>query len=517
MERPVCLVILDGFGNGRGDAGDAVAAAHTPFFERAERLYPCAALESSGRAVGLPEGLMGNSEVGHITLGAGRIIDQDIVRIQAALASGELERSVEAQALLAAAERAGHRLHLMGLISDGGVHSSLGHLEEILAHLERRGIAPVLHAFTDGRDTPPQSALRWIEPLEARLREQGGRLATLIGRYWAMDRDRRWERIARAYRAIVLREGREVASGVEAVEKAYGREQSDEFIEPSVVAEGPALEDGDAVLFFNFRADRARELTNALTRVRPQLLRPEVSELPAPRLGHFTTLTVYDEEFGLPALFGHVEVESTLGAFLSSAGLQQLRIAETEKYAHVTYFFNGGREEPFPGEDRILVQSPTDVPTYDRKPEMSAHEVTDRLLEALEKKPYAFVLLNFANPDMVGHTGQMRPSVRAVEVVDACLDRICQAVLARGGTLLITSDHGNIEQLLDPETGRPHTAHTTNPVPLYWVRQDPRGCALTNGGLSDVAPTLCELLGLEPPAAMSGRSLLRCDPPSSSS
>ncbi len=517
MKRPVCLVILDGFGIGAGGEGDSTALAQTPFFDRAARLYPHAALETSGPAVGLPAGQMGNSEVGHMTLGSGRIMGQDIVRIQRAADAGEFAHNPVLTDLLAAGSAAGGQIHLLGLISDGGVHSSLGHLDGILALLEGRGIRPILHAFTDGRDTPPQSALTWLAPLEDRLAALGGCVATVAGRYWAMDRDQRWDRVARAYRALVQRQGNEVASAVEAIEKAYGRDQGDEFIEPSVVTGAPALDDGAAVLFFNFRADRARQLTNALTRVRPEALGREVSELPAPTLAAFATLTVYDEKFELPAAFGPLEVPRVLGELVSKAGLQQLRIAETEKYAHVTYFFNGGREEPFRGEDRILVPSPADVPTYDRKPEMSAIEVTDRLLEAIQRTDYAFILANYANPDMVGHTGIIPAAVRAVEVVDACLDRLCSAVLARGGELLVTSDHGNVEQLIDPDTGAPHTAHTTNPVPVYWVRRGAQACSVLDGGLSDLAPSLCELLELEPPAEMTGRSLLQCDSPSSSS
>jgi 2,3-bisphosphoglycerate-independent phosphoglycerate mutase len=323
-----------------------------------------------------------------------------------------------------------------------------------------------------------------------------------------MDRDQRWERVARAYRAIVSREGLEAPSAVAAVERALARDEGDEFIQPSVVAGGPALRDGDAVLFFNFRADRARELTNALTRVRPERLGPEVAQLPRVRPGSFVTLTEYDETFGLPALFGPVEVRHGFGELVADTGAAQLRIAETEKYAHVTYFFNGGSEEPLANEDRILIPSPRDVPTYDRKPEMSAVPVTDALLDALAKRPYAFVLVNYANPDMVGHTGVIPAGVKAVEVVDLCLARLCREVLARNGALLITADHGNIEQLIDPVTGEPHTAHTTNPVPLYWVTRDPSGKRVLDGGLSDLAPSLCTLLGLPVPREMTGHSLL---------
>ncbi len=416
---PVCLVVLDGFGSREGGEGDATALADAPFFERCAALYPHAELETSGRAVGLPEGQMGNSEVGHMTLGAGRVIDQDVVRIQNALDAGALRENAAFEALLESARRAGGALHLMGLVSDGCVHSSLEHLRAILDRLAEAGIRPILHAFTDGRDTPPQSALRFIEPLEARLRERGGCIATLSGRYWAMDRDKRWERVARAVRAIVMREGHEVASAAEAVEKGYAREQGDEFIEPTCVGDAPALADGDAVLFFNFRADRARELSNALTRARPDLLDSEIAGLPRIALGAFATWTEYDASYGLPVVFESPAVTQSFGEIAEAAGLRQLRIAETEKYAHVTYFFSGGREKPFRGEDRILIPSPRDVPTYDKKPEMSALGVTDALLAALDETAYDFVLVNYANPDMVGHTGVLAAGVRAVEVVDA--------------------------------------------------------------------------------------------------
>jgi 2,3-bisphosphoglycerate-independent phosphoglycerate mutase len=517
VSGPVVLVVLDGFGIGTSGDGDAIALADSPFFDRAYQLYPHARLEASGEAVGLPDGLMGNSEVGHITLGAGRIIHQDIVRIQEALDAGDLDRNAAFSALVAAARRGSGRMHLLGLVSDGGVHSSLDHLDTIFETIERLGLTPILHAFTDGRDTPPRSALEWIAPLEKRLRARGGAIATVSGRYYAMDRDRRWDRIACAYRALVQREGIEVATAVEAVEKAYGRDEGDEFIKPSIIVGSPGLEDGEVVLWFNFRADRARELTNALARVRPEQLGRECADLPRIELGGFATWTRYHEDFDLPAVFGPVEVPNVFGELVSGADLRQLRIAETEKYAHVTYFFNGGIEDAWPGEDRILVPSPKDVPTYDLKPEMSAIEVTDRLLEALEREPYSFVLVNYANPDMVGHTGVIPASVRAVEVVDACLDRLTAAVLARRGTLLITSDHGNIEQMLNPESGAPHTAHTTNPVPVLWIVDPREGRGITDGGLSDVAPTLCKLLHIEVPKEMTGRCLLVGDPPSSSS
>ena len=519
MRGPICLVVLDGFGlRGNGEAAehDATALADTPFFDRADRLYPRARLETSGPAVGLPEGQMGNSEVGHMTLGAGRIFEHDIVRIQKAFDSGALQTGGTLTGLLEAAREAGNSLHLFGLVSDGGVHSSLTHLNALIDLLEEHGLAPVLHAFTDGRDTPPRSALSWIPQLEQRLLALGGCIATLSGRYWAMDRDQRWDRIALAHRAIVGREGAAAASAVDAIQQAYERDESDEFIRPSVIAgDAPgAFQDGSAGLFFNFRADRARELTNALTRVRPDALGAEILELEPIRPRSFHTLTVYDDAFDLPSLFESIDVSGSLGELVSGAGLKQLRIAETEKYAHVTYFFNGGREDPFEGEDRILVPSPRDVPTYDLKPEMSAVAVTDLLIEALDREAYAFILVNYANPDMVGHTGVIPACIQAVEVVDACLDRLRTAILSRGGTLLVTADHGNIESLRNSETGLPKTAHTTNPVPLWWIVDPAEGCALEDGGLADLAPSLCELLGLEPDPKMSGRKLLSCKPKS---
>jgi 2,3-bisphosphoglycerate-independent phosphoglycerate mutase len=505
---PVVLVVLDGFGLGHGGPGDATALADAPFFAKLRADRPSSAIETSGAAVGLPDGQMGNSEVGHTTLGAGRIIDMDIVRIAKAIDAGELAALPAIQNALAAAERAGGALHLMGLVSDGGVHSSLEHVYGILRLLAERRIRPILHAFTDGRDTAPRCALDYVAPLDARCRELGGAIATLSGRYYAMDRDQRWDRVARAYSAIVSREGRACATAVEAVERGWAANEGDEFIAPSVIGDAPALRDGDAVLFFNFRADRARELTNALTRVQPDKLGDEIRALPRVWPGLFTTLTEYDETFGLPAVFGPVDVRASFGELVSASGARQLRIAETEKYAHVTYFFNGGREEPFANEDRILIPSPRDVPTYDLKPEMSAVAVTDALLDALATHDYRFVLVNYANPDMVGHTGVIPAGVRAVETVDACLARLCDAVLARGGALLITADHGNIEQLIDPASGGPHTAHTTNPVPLWWVTGDPDALGLRDGGLADLAPSLCELVGLPVPREMTGKSLL---------
>jgi 2,3-bisphosphoglycerate-independent phosphoglycerate mutase len=501
--------VLDGFGIGSGDAGDAIARASTPFLDRLDVECPRASLATSGRAVGLPDGQMGNSEVGHMTLGAGRVILQDLVLIQDELDAGRVAEMPAMRELLATGQRAGSRVHLIGLVSDGGVHSSFEHLMALLDIVANRGLRPVVHAFTDGRDTAPSSALTWIEPLERAVVARGGAIATVAGRYFGMDRDHRWDRTARAYAALVTGTGERAATAVQAVLQAYERKEGDEFIQPTVVGSEPRLRSGDAVLMFNFRADRARQLAHALTRPKPDLLCDEIAALPAVELGCLVTMTRYDDALCAPVLFPRRDVRHTVGEIVASARLRQLRIAETEKYAHVTYFFNAGAETPFEGEDRIMIPSPRDVPTYDRKPEMSAIEVTDALVGAIDaaSPPLAFVLVNYANPDMVGHTGVMDASIRAVETVDACLARLCDCVLAHSGTLLITADHGNIEQLIDPETGGPHTAHTTNPVPIWWVTRAP-GAALRDGGLADVAPTLCELLAMPVPEEMTGQSLI---------
>ncbi len=511
MSRPVVLVVLDGFGIGDGGAADATALAHTPFFARARAGYPLAKLETSGQSVGLPPGQMGNSEVGHMTMGAGRIHVQDITRITRAMAGGELANNVPIQSAITAVQNSGGALHLMGLVSDGGVHSEFEHLTMLLDHLESRGIEPAIHAFMDGRDTPPRSGSGYMRALVEVLDRTGGQVASVTGRYYAMDRDSRWERIQKAYDAIVCREGRRAADPIEAVEAAYRRGEGDEFIEPTVIEGGAPLVDGDAVLFFNFRADRARQLTNALTGADAAQFKGQLERKSAPKLSAFVCLTEYDADFGLPVAFASEIPRNGLGEILSKAGLQQLRVAETEKYAHVTYFFNGGVEEPFPGEDRVLILSPRDVGTYDAKPEMSAAKVTEEAVRRILEGDYAFVLINYANPDMVGHTGILGAAVKAVETVDSALDRLAGAVLARGGTLLVTADHGNCELMVDPTTGAPHTAHTTNPVPIFWISRDAVGGQLRDGGLADLAPTVLDLMGLPQPEEMTGRSLIARD------
>jgi 2,3-bisphosphoglycerate-independent phosphoglycerate mutase len=507
VSGPVMLVVLDGFGIGDGGATDSTAVAHTPFFDRARAERPMAQVETSGEAVGLPPGQMGNSEVGHMTIGAGRIIEQDMTRINHALERGELDRNPVVREAFAALGERGGRLHLMGLVSDGGVHSHVKHLETLLAYCGERGVEPQVHAFLDGRDTPPKSGLGYLRELVPHVEAVGGKIATVIGRYYAMDRDNRWERVAEAYHAIVCREGETAADAVSAVEQAYARRETDEFVKPSVVDGGAALGDGDVVIFFNFRADRARELTNAITNVVPERC-AGLERRAAIEPARFVCFTEYDAEFGLPVVFPSGSPKNSLGEVLAAADLTQLRIAETEKYAHVTFFFNGGLETPFPGEDRVLVPSPRDVATYDHKPEMSAAGVTAEVLERIASGDYAFILLNYANPDMVGHTGVLDAAVKAVETVDRGLEKISEAILAGGGHLLITADHGNCELMVDPETGGPHTAHTTNPVPIWWISKEANGRGLGDGSLADLAPTILELMGIAQPEEMTGRSLI---------
>jgi len=505
---PVMLVVLDGFGIGDGGPADSTALAHAPFFARARREFPMAQLETSGEAVGLPPGQMGNSEVGHMTLGAGRIIDMDMTRITKALAQGGAARVPEIAGAVAAAYAGRRRMHLLGLVSDGGVHSHQDHLEALIAYCASQGVAPIVHAFLDGRDTPPRSAEGYLARLLPHVARAGGKIATVIGRYWAMDRDNRWERIQRAYDAIVLAQGDAAPDALAALTRAYAKNVGDEFVEPTVIDGGEPLADGDVALFFNFRADRARQLTCALASVCEERFAGKLERARVPKLARFVCMSEYDAAFGLPLAFTSEQPRQILAELLAARGMSQLRIAETEKYAHVTFFFNCGLEQPFPGEDRVLVPSPRDVATYDHKPEMSARLVTEKLLAGIADEDYAFILVNFANPDMVGHTGILPAAVKAVETIDACLETVVNAVLARGGEALITADHGNCELMVDPVTGEPHTAHTTNPVPIWWATRNARGRRLSNGGLADVAPTLCALLGIPQPAEMTGRSLI---------
>jgi 2,3-bisphosphoglycerate-independent phosphoglycerate mutase len=508
MSGPVVLVVLDGFGIGDGGETDATAVATTPFFDRARATYPSAEINTSGESVGLPPGQMGNSEVGHMTMGSGRINIQDITRITQAMAAGELANNVPIQSAIAAVENSGGTLHLMGLLSDGGVHSEFHQLTMLLDHLADRGIRPAIHAFMDGRDTPPHSGDGFIRALVSNLERTGGHVATVTGRYYAMDRDDRWDRIAKAYNVIACREGRSATDPIAAVEEAYQRGESDEFIAPTVIDGGASLVDGDAMIFFNFRADRARQISNALTGADPTRFNGKLERKSVPKLSAFVCLTEYDASFGLPVAFPSEIPGNGLGETIASAGLQQLRVAETEKYAHVTYFFNGGIEKPFPGEDRVLILSPRDVATYDAKPEMSAAKVTEEAVRRIVDGDYAFVLINYANPDMVGHTGLLDAAVKAIETVDGELDRLAEAVLEKEGSLLVTADHGNCELMVDPKSGEPHTAHTTNPVPIFWIAKDAIGRRLRDAGLADLAPTVLDLMGLPKPEDMTGRSLI---------
>ncbi len=483
----VALVVLDGWGLAPPGPGNAVELASTPVFDRLWERYPHTTLAASGEAVGLPDGQMGNSEVGHLTIGSGRVVDQDLMRVTRSIRSG---RFFENEALLGAFARAresGGAVHLLGLVSAGGVHSHIDHLRALLELARREGMADrtYVHAFTDGRDVSPRAAAADLAGLAA----EGARIATVCGRYYAMDRDRRWERIERALAAITRGEGVPASDPVAAVESSYATGVTDEFVEP-VVLPAPRLGPGDAAVFFNFRADRARELS--------QRLLEEGYDL--------TTMTRYRDDLDCPAAFSEHDVVDTLAEVLAEHGVRQLHIAETEKYAHVTYFLNGGREEEWAGEVRVLVPSPRDVATYDLKPEMSAAEVAERFVEQIERGGYRFAVVNFANPDMVGHTGVIPAVVRAVETVDACLGRVVEAVLGRGGVCVVCADHGNAEQLLEADGVSPHTAHTTNPVPLVVTADGP--ALRPGGGLADLAPTCLDLLGVAPPAEMTGSSLL---------
>ncbi|MEA5089442.1 2,3-bisphosphoglycerate-independent phosphoglycerate mutase [Solidesulfovibrio sp.] len=502
---PTLLLILDGWGLAPAGPGNAVTLARTPNLDRLLAAYPGTTLACSGRSVGLPDGFMGNSEVGHMNIGAGRVVYQDMTRIDIAVEEGKLAANPVLADLAAASLAAGGRVHLMGLVSDGGVHSHINHLKALVAAFAALGQKDVcIHAFLDGRDTPPQSGVGYVGALESFLRELGaGRIVSLTGRFYAMDRDKRFERVAEAYAALTEGAGESFSDPVAAVEAAYAAGQTDEFVKPRVLAGGEGkLRDGDAVFFFNFRADRARELTAALTRDDfdgfPRNVRPKLSG--------FATMTEYDGSFGLPVAFAPETVSDVLGEVYSRAGLTQLRLAETEKYAHVTYFMNCGREEPFPGEERILIPSPRDVPTYDLKPGMSAGAVTEAFLGALPKG-HALAVVNLANCDMVGHTGVLPAAISAVETVDACVGRIAAAALSAGWRMCVTADHGNAEEMIAPDGG-PMTAHTLNPVRFVLVDDARKNAKLVPGKLGDIAPTILRLAGLPVPAAMTGANLV---------
>ncbi|MBV8285149.1 MAG: 2,3-bisphosphoglycerate-independent phosphoglycerate mutase [Candidatus Eremiobacteraeota bacterium] len=518
MYRPLVLAVLDGWGCTDATHGNAIAAAALPnwraFFER----YPWTTLEASGEAVGLPKGIMGNSEVGHLNIGSGRLVPQGVTVIDADIASGDFAKNETLQRAIAHARTNGGTLHLMGLLSDGQVHSSLTHLFALVDAAAEAGVPIAIACFLDGRDTPPRSALTYVDALETKLAAVGrrGSIASVCGRFYAMDRDKRWERTQRAYALLTAgttpaADGTTLHAGTaaEAVRAAYARGEDDEFVQPATVGDVRTVRDGDACIFFNFRPDRARQLTTAFDAGTTAYYHDPFDAFVPQKYERllFATMTKYDENYTNPVLFGPRPQYDTLGAVLSHAGRKQLRLAETEKYAHVTYFFNGGREEVLPGEDRTLIPSDRSVATYDLAPAMRAREITDAAIAAIEGGAYDVIVMNYANADMVGHTGKWQPTIESVEVLDACLARLALATLGAGGLLAITADHGNAEEKIDA-AGNPLTAHTTNPVPLLLVADGLNVKLRAGGKLGDVAPTLLHLMGLEVPSAMTGDNLL---------
>ncbi|WJW75549.1 2,3-bisphosphoglycerate-independent phosphoglycerate mutase [Thiohalobacter sp. IOR34] len=506
--KPMVLIILDGWGYSEETDYNAIAAADTPVWDRLWSDYPHTLIRTSGAAVGLPGDQMGNSEVGHLNLGAGRVVYQEFTRVSRAIKTGSFFNNKTLTGAVDLAIETGKAVHVLGLLSPGGVHSHECHIHAMVQLAVERGASKVyLHAFLDGRDTPPRSAMESIEKMEEKFREfGGGRFASLIGRYYAMDRDHRWPRIQAAYDLITQGKGEfQAPDAHSALEMAYARGESDEFVKATAIvppgSEPVRVEDGDVVVFMNYRSDRARQITRPF--IEPDFDGFERAVMP--RLGRFVSLTEYNSEFDIPVAFPPERLQNVFGEYISALGLRQLRIAETEKYAHVTFFFNGGREEPFEGEERILIPSPN-VATYDQQPEMSAPELTDRLVEAIEGGSYDVIVCNYANPDMVGHTGNYEAAVKAIEALDGCLGRVITALQKVGGEALITADHGNAEKMRDRETGQPHTAHTSNPVPFLYVGR-PAQMAST-GSLCDVAPTLLHLMGLEKPMEMTGTFLV---------
>jgi 2,3-bisphosphoglycerate-independent phosphoglycerate mutase len=502
--RPVVLCILDGWGHRTGCEHNAICLGRTPNLDRLYESAPNALIDASELEVGLPAGQMGNSEVGHMNIGAGRVVLQDFPRIDQAIESGTFQSLPALDAFVDALKASGGKAHVMGLLSPGGVHSHQRHMAEIAKCLIARGVPVAVHGFLDGRDTPPQSAIGFLKDFQEATPE--ATVATISGRYYAMDRDQRWERVARAYDALVNARGETAPDGGGAIQQSYDAGTNDEFVAPTVVGDYAGMADGDGLLMANFRADRAREILRAL-------VEPAFDGFERPRVVRFAAaLGMVEYSQGLKphlgTLFPPQDLDHTLGEVVAAAGLKQLRIAETEKYAHVTFFLNGGREELFDGEERILVPSPK-VATYDLQPEMSAPEVTDRLVAAIESGRFDLVVVNFANGDMVGHTGILKAAMQAVEAVDGAVGRLSAAVERAGGCLLITADHGNAEQMDDPATGQPHTAHTVNKVPLLLINPPPGADALVDGRLADIAPTLLALMGLPQPQAMTGTSLVR--------
>ena len=507
-DKVTMLMILDGFGDNPNKDGNAIKLAKTPNINKLMKKYPSTDIYTSGLHVGLPEGQMGNSEVGHTNIGAGRIVYQELTRITKSIEEGDFFQNPEFISAIENCKKNHSKLHILGLVSDGGVHSHNRHLYGLLEMAKRRDFEDVyVHCFLDGRDTPPASGESYIAQLEDKMKEKGiGKIATISGRFYAMDRDKRWQRIQKCYDAMVKGEGIKAGSAIKAIEDSYQKEVFDEFVEPTVICNGEnpvaKIEENDSVIFFNFRPDRAREITRAI-------VDKDFKEFETkPMNVYYVCFTNYDETMpNVHIAFKKEMLKNTFGETVSKHGLTQLRIAETEKYAHVTFFFNGGEEKQYEGEDRILVPSPK-VETYDMKPEMSAYEVTDKVIDALEQDKYDVVILNFANTDMVGHTGSLEAAIKAVETVDECVGKIVKVIESKKGNLIITADHGNAEQMIDYKTGEPHTAHTTNPVPIILITDNKELKLKENGKLADLAPTMLDLMGIEKPEEMTGESLI---------
>ena len=507
MEKgPVMLMILDGFGINENEQGNAVKLANTPNIDKLMKTCPTTRIFASGMSVGLPEGQMGNSEVGHTNIGAGRIVYQELTKITKSIEDGDFFAIPEFIEAIENCKKHNSKLHILGLLSDGGVHSHIRHLFAILELAKRKDFEDVyVHCFLDGRDTPPASGESYILQLEEKMKEKGvGKIASISGRFYSMDRDKRWDRVEKAYKALVYGEGEKATSAISGIEASYQKEVFDEFVEPTVIYNGEepiaTIDNHDSVIFFNFRPDRAREITRSL--VDPEFDGFEVKTLDL----YYVCFTQYDETIpNVQIAFKPEVLVNTFGEYVSKKGLTQLRIAETEKYAHVTFFFNGGEEKQYKGEDRILIPSPK-VQTYDLKPEMSAIEVTDKVVEAINSDKYNCIILNYANPDMVGHTGNLEAAIKAIETIDGCVERVVEAMAEKQGVILMTADHGNAEQMIDYKTGEPHTAHTTNPVPLVLIGM--QGVKLKEGKLADLAPTMLDIIGLEKPEEMTGNSLI---------
>lgn len=507
MEKKLTmLMILDGYGTNTNEKGNAVELANTPNLDKLKLTSPTTEVFTSGLSVGLPEGQMGNSEVGHTNIGAGRVVYQELTRITKSIEDSDFFSIEEFNKAIENCKKNGTKLHIMGLVSDGGVHSHIRHLYGLLEFAKRKDFENVfIHCFLDGRDTPPASAEGYIMQLEEKIKEKSiGKIASVSGRFYALDRDNRWERVQKSYDAIVNGKGETAKSAISAIESSYQKEIFDEFIQPTVILSGEkpvaTIENNDSVIFFNFRPDRAREITRTLVDKNFKDFATKNLDL------YFVCMTQYDESMpNVNIAFKPTALINTYGEIISKNGMKQLRIAETEKYAHVTFFFNGGEEKQYEGEDRVLVPSPK-VETYDMKPEMSAYEVTEKVIDCIKSKKYDTIILNYANPDMVGHTGNLEAAIKAVETIDDCVGKVVEAVKEVNGVVLITADHGNSEQMVDYKTGEPYTAHTTNPVPLILVGMEK--AKLKPGKLSDLAPTMLEIIGIPKPSEMTGESLL---------